>query len=441
MRATPASPLGLGPADLASAEPAGPTGSDPHEAPVPPEAQAAHEAAEARIDAADAAAAAATGAAGDAAARRDRPVGLGRPRAARSLGAALAAGPFFSLAFAALLAWSLSATAAYSVPVALSILAWFLINALAEALTRVPLIGAALPRALARVVAVALLFSALAVSAHLVATSLSELAGDMTLYGNPFFLDLWYWASGMGLQDELTSEALMKRFLGVGGLEAVLSYMQSSLSIVTLVLIFTMFLLVDEPFFPAKLHALARTPEQAEELKETLTDIAVETRVYLWLMTVISVGVGVITGLACWWLGGPGAALWGFLAFALNYIPTIGSLAGVALPVGFAALSHGNASDLMLLAAVLGVTQFIAGQWAVPSLMGNRLNLSSFVIMLSLTVWGAIWGPAGLFLAVPIMVIATMVFAKFRVTRPIAILLSRTGELPNAPYRGLRRDA
>ncbi|MEE3102081.1 MAG: AI-2E family transporter, partial [Pseudomonadota bacterium] len=353
---------------------------------------------------------------------------------------ALAAGPFFTLAFAALLAWCLAATATYAVPVALSILAWFLINALAEALTRLPGLGPALPRPLARAMAVALLFGALSVSGHLVATSLAELADDVTLYGNPMFLDLWYWASGMGLQEELTSEALMSRFLGVGGLEALLEYVQSSVSIVSLVLVFTMFLLVDEQFFPAKLNALARSPEQAEELKETLTEIAVETRVYLYLMTVISIGVGAITGLACWWLDVPGAALWGFLAFGLNYIPTIGSLAGVALPVAFAALTKGDASGVLTLAAALGATQFLAGQWAVPALMSNRLNLSSFVIMLSLAAWGAIWGPAGLFLAVPITVIATMVFAKFPVTRPIAILLSRTGDLPAAPYRGLRRD-
>jgi hypothetical protein len=59
--------------------------------------------------------------------------------------------------------------------------------------------------------------------------------------------------------------------------------------------------------------------------------------------------------------------------------------------------------------------------------MGTGLNLSSMVIMLALISWGAVWGAAGMFLAIPLTVILAMVLARFPATRPIAILLSKDG--------------
>jgi predicted PurR-regulated permease PerM len=61
--------------------------------------------------------------------------------------------------------------------------------------------------------------------------------------------------------------------------------------------------------------------------------------------------------------------------------------------------------------------------------MGNSLNLSPFVILVSLAVWSALWGIPGAFLAVPITACMVLVFAEFSGTRPIAILLSRNGEI------------
>jgi predicted PurR-regulated permease PerM len=65
--------------------------------------------------------------------------------------------------------------------------------------------------------------------------------------------------------------------------------------------------------------------------------------------------------------------------------------------------------------------------------MGNSLNLSPFVILVSITVWGALWGIPGAFLAVPITACMAMVCAEFEATRPIAVLLSRNGEVATPP--------
>jgi predicted PurR-regulated permease PerM len=62
--------------------------------------------------------------------------------------------------------------------------------------------------------------------------------------------------------------------------------------------------------------------------------------------------------------------------------------------------------------------------------MGRTLNLSPLVVIVSLVVWGTIWGVVGMFLCVPIMVVALIVLAQFKTTRPLAVLLSADGRIP-----------
>lgn len=77
----------------------------------------------------------------------------------------------------------------------------------------------------------------------------------------------------------------------------------------------------------------------------------------------------------------------------------------------------------------LTVVQFLIGNFLDPCVMGNSLNLSPFAILVSLTVWSGLWGIPGAFLAVPITAIMAIVFSEFAGTRPIAVLLSRNGQL------------
>jgi predicted PurR-regulated permease PerM len=62
--------------------------------------------------------------------------------------------------------------------------------------------------------------------------------------------------------------------------------------------------------------------------------------------------------------------------------------------------------------------------------MGRTLNLSPLVVIVSLVVWGTIWGVVGMFLCVPITVVALIVLAQFKTTRPLAVLLSADGRIP-----------
>jgi predicted PurR-regulated permease PerM len=310
--------------------------------------------------------------------------------------------PFYALAFVALLVLCLSLTRDAAVPLAVAVMVWFLIGAMARAIRSLPGVGRRVPGWLARTVAVLVLFGALAlVAAGALGVTVSLSPAEV--------IDL------LALDTTLAWAIVKARTL---------------VTDVSLVVLYVMFLLADERYFDAKLRMLFPDPERRARLSLALHRIAAETRAYLWLMTLISAGVAVATYAICAAVGLPGAALWGLLAFALNFVPTIGSIAAVVAPVLYSLVTLEDPLRVLALVAALGLVQFVAGEVVLPRVMGDRLNLSSVVILLVLVVWGAVWGPAGMFLAIPLTVILTLVCARFDATRPIAVVLSRDGHVP-----------
>ena len=68
--------------------------------------------------------------------------------------------------------------------------------------------------------------------------------------------------------------------------------------------------------------------------------------------------------------------------------------------------------------------QNVVGNFIDPKLSGNSLNLSAFIILVGLGIFGYIWGIVGMFLAVPILSVLQIVCANIDETRPIAMLIS-----------------
>ncbi|MCA8888526.1 MAG: AI-2E family transporter, partial [Parvularculaceae bacterium] len=92
----------------------------------------------------------------------------------------------------------------------------------------------------------------------------------------------------------------------------------------------------------------------------------------------------------------------------------------------------------MALVFLVGAEQ-IMSSGIEPRLVGRSVNLSPLVILLSLAVWGTLWGFAGALLAVPITVTVMIILTQFESTRPIAILLSDNGDI--APIKHARIDS
>jgi predicted PurR-regulated permease PerM len=124
------------------------------------------------------------------------------------------------------------------------------------------------------------------------------------------------------------------------------------------------------------------------------------------------------------------AIFFGLLTFLLNFIPNIGSIIAVVLPTLFSlAQSWFTFSTSLFMFMLLSWVQLVVWQILDPQFMGNRLNLSPLVIVLSLAFWWMIWWIIWMLLCVPIMVIVNIILAKIPATKPIAILLSEKWDL------------
>ncbi len=187
-----------------------------------------------------------------------------------------------------------------------------------------------------------------------------------------------------------------------------------------LVALVAIFLLVEAVGFPAKLR-MALGDRGASFL--WLAGVMTEIQQYLAIKTLISAATGLLIGGGAWLLGVDFALLWGLLAFFLNYIPNVGSLLAAVPAVLIALLQHGLGTALAF-AAVYGAVNVVLGNLAEPALLGRRLGLSPAVVILSLVFWGWVWGPAGMFLSVPLTMVAKIILEHTNDYRWIAALMA-----------------
>ncbi len=125
------------------------------------------------------------------------------------------------------------------------------------------------------------------------------------------------------------------------------------------------------------------------------------------------------------------AETWALLAFLLNFIPNIGSAVATILPSLVALVQFDTVGPFLIVAIGISAIQFCVGNFVEPPLMGRSLNLSPLVIILSLTFWAFVWGIVGMFLSVPIMVMVLIVCSHVPAWRPVAVLLSGDGRIPD----------
>jgi predicted PurR-regulated permease PerM len=203
----------------------------------------------------------------------------------------------------------------------------------------------------------------------------------------------------------------------------------SMLGSVGTVAIYTVFLMLEKGHFSNKIAALFPEPEREALVHRILQRIGKEIQTYVWLKTLISLATSTASYLVMKLAGLDLAEFWALLIFFLNFIPYIGAWLGVIFPAFMAMVQFHTLTPILAVAGGLTVTQFTGGSIVEPRVMGTGLNVSPVVMLLSLALWGTIWGVVGMFLAVPLMVVVMIVCSNFTATRPIAILMSADGEV------------
>lgn len=171
---------------------------------------------------------------------------------------------------------------------------------------------------------------------------------------------------------------------------------------------------------------LAGASSEARPTTGLWVEIEDKIRGYIVTKTVISIFTGLAFGLVLGVMGVEMAPQLGVLAFLLNYVPNVGPVIASLLPIPLVLFLMPEASVFyksLTIAAGCAV-QIISGNVIEPKVMGNSFELHPIVILLSLILWGIIWGPVGVLLAVPMTAAVKVLLDKLDRTRPVAALLA-----------------
>lgn len=317
---------------------------------------------------------------------------------------------------------------AFLVPLAVAVMLWYVINALSRNYARI------LPwmdkknwfSTLLSIISIGLFIT---FAIDMVQNNIGDVRSKVPVYSENF----------RELTAKLVTQFNLSRLPNVSELIAdveispIISSLVSSLTgmigNISLVLFYVLFMLLEQGTFTRKIEAIFPNEKRRKSIMSILSHAQEDIQTYLWIKTLTSSLTGIASYLVLKLVGVDFAGFWAFTIFLLNYIPTIGSIIATLFPAVLALIQFDTLLPFFAVLLGVGAIQVMVGNFLEPKLMGNSLNVSPFVVMMSLTLWGSIWGIAGMFLSVPITVMLLIIFAHFQQTRYIAILLSGDGSL------------
>ena len=198
-----------------------------------------------------------------------------------------------------------------------------------------------------------------------------------------------------------------------------------------MVIVYMIFMFVEQNTFYEKLMHLFENKAKNKKMRYIFNSIDTNMKKYLFMKTMLSAVTGLVSYGWMYMLDLQFAGVWAFAIFILSYIPTIGAILGCIMPILFAAIMGATLNQVILVAIGLIGLQIVFGNILEPKLTGKTLNLSTLAILINLVFWGLIWGVAGMFFSVPLLVAVFIITAQFDSTRWIAVLLSADGKIPN----------
>lgn len=224
------------------------------------------------------------------------------------------------------------------------------------------------------------------------------------------------------LPADIASQLEITRTIG----STLLSFSGNFMSFVSgfvVVMVFLLFLLLEKPYTRRKMTMAVRD-ETTRRLSRVLIHITSQIGRYVAVKLFVSSLTAVVVYIAFSIIGVDFPFVWSVLTFLFNFIPSIGSLA-ITFVSGVFALIQFLPDWNPIIAAFLSMStaQFLIGNVIDPKMLGDRLNLSPVIILLSLLLWGWLWGTAGLFLAVPLTVAVKIVFENIPGLEAFGILM------------------
>jgi len=323
------------------------------------------------------------------------------------------------------------------VPIALAILLSFVLAPLVGVLQRIRM-----PRGLAVVSVVILAFVLIFAMGSLLATQLTQLAGDLPRYQSTISEKIQSFREttagrgtlerASGMLKDLSKELEKPKDAAAGtgsilspkapapltpvpvevrqpdpsaleSLQSLISPLLHPLATTGIIIIFVIFILLQREDLRNRLIRLAGSHD-LQRTTAALDDAAGRLSRLFLIQLLLNGTFGVVIGLGLWLIGIPSAILWGILATVLRFVPYIGAAIAAAFPLALAVAVDPSWPMLLWTIALFLVVEPIVGHVIEPMVYGHSTGLSPVAVVASATFWTALWGPIGLVLATPLTV-------------------------------------
>lgn len=317
----------------------------------------------------------------------------------------------------------------FLVPIILAIVLWYLINAVNEFVRLAPLVGNKIPNSITLFISTLLILTVIVTVGGVIGQTINGMIDTAPNYKVNFEQQLGRILSVVGYTEAINLQSISSELDINEYLRDLLSSFSAMAQKFLLILLYTFFLLIEQHTFPRKIAALRLDKDRKERISTLMAKINVAVRKYIGVKFAASFATAMLSFGVIKFVGLDFALFWAFLIFVFNFIPTIGSIVATLFPSLIALVQFDHLSPFFLVLIGVGFIQLCIGGILEPKLYGDSLNISPFVIVISLVLWGLLWGIVGMLLCVPITVIMINVFSQFSKTRPVAVLLSQKGKV------------
>ena len=189
------------------------------------------------------------------------------------------------------------------------------------------------------------------------------------------------------------------------------------------VVFYLVFLMLEAHRFPARVRT-GFPQERADHVLAIIGSINRAMASYLRAKVLSSLAMALPVVAILWSFGVSFPGMWGVLAFIGNFIPYVGSVIALVLPVLLALLELEPPWRPLAVLALLLLMHFVTNNFIEPRLTAHAVDLSPLVVLVALAFWGLCWGVVGMVLAVPLTVMVKIVFENVALTRPLARLMA-----------------
>ncbi|MGR9073288.1 MAG: AI-2E family transporter [Gammaproteobacteria bacterium] len=317
----------------------------------------------------------------------------------------------------------------FLIPFVIAVFFWYLINVLAQTYGMATIGGRRMPPWLCYALSGATFLILIRGLIFLISSNVHRLIAEVPIYQKNLTLLFKNMLTQLDIEDtQLVSQFINDLNLG-GIMTSLATNMASLFSNLILITIYLIFIFLEQRYFLLKMDKAVAKGPMHDNLLKVFRSIDADIRTYIGVKTLISLLTAVLSYIVMRSMDLNFANFWALMIFILNYIPSIGSIVATILPSLLALVQFDTVTPFWVIFLSIAAIQVVIGNILDPNLMGHRLNISPLVIILSLLLWGFIWGVPGMFLGVPLMVMLMIVLYNFEETRWLGIMLSKDGKM------------